>query len=225
MGSPSRAGPLDGLSGRIATDGTFAVEASAPLPLQGSASGTLSGSELSADLSIAALDLTLLNDPDAHVGGDGSGRIGNRNRAPRTARSTTPRCVGTLQATGVVLDSSLIPQRVGPLAFPVDASRPGADGGTHTLGAGRRPGGGERDGAARAVGAGRLRLQRADGYRGRGSGRLPLRADFRQQASPVAACGSRAIGTPPTSRAPSRPTRRACSSTTPDAARLQPGNR
>ena len=114
-------GPLDGLSGRIATDGTFAVEASAPLPLQGSASGTLSGRELSADLSIAALDLTLLNTlmhttAVTVLAGSAAGTV--RLHGP----INDPAMRGTLQATGVVLESTLIPQRVGPLAFPVDAA-------------------------------------------------------------------------------------------------------
>lgn len=113
-------GPLDGLSGRMATDGTFEIVVSAPLPLQGTASGTLSGSELSADLSIAALDLTLLNDlmhtsAVTVVAGSATGTV--RLAGP----INDPAMLGTLQATGVVLDSSLIPQRVGPLAFPVDA--------------------------------------------------------------------------------------------------------
>ena len=113
-------GPLDGLSGRIATDGTFAVEASAPLPLQGSASGTLSGSDLSADLSIAALDLTLLNTlmhttAVTVLAGSAAGTV--RLHGP----INDPAMLGTLQATGVVLESTLIPQRVGPLAFPVTA--------------------------------------------------------------------------------------------------------
>ncbi|MDD9985692.1 MAG: translocation/assembly module TamB domain-containing protein [Spirochaetaceae bacterium] len=114
-------GPLDGLSGRIATDGTFAVEASAPLPLQGSASGTLSGSDLSADLSIAALDLTLLNTlihttAVTVLAGSAAGTV--RLHGP----INDPAMLGTLQATGVVLESTLIPQRVGPLAFPVAAA-------------------------------------------------------------------------------------------------------
>ena len=148
-------GPLDGLSGRIATDGTFAVEASAPLPLQGSASGTLSGSELSADLSITALDLTLLNTlihttAVTVLAGSAAGTV--RLHGP----INDPAMLGTLQATGVVLESTLIPQRVGPLAFPVAAAERELNGGAHTPGTGRRPGGGERDGAVRAVGAGRL---------------------------------------------------------------------
>ncbi len=114
-------GPLDGLSGRIATDGTFAVEASAPLPLQGSASGTLSGSDLSTDLSIAALDLTLLNTlihttAVTVLAGSAAGTV--RLHGP----INDPAMLGTLQATGVVLESTLIPQRVGPLAFPVAAA-------------------------------------------------------------------------------------------------------
>lgn len=114
-------GPLDGLSGRIATDGTFAVDASAPLPLQGSASGTLSGSELSADLSITALDLTLLNTlihttAVTVIAGSAAGTV--RLHGP----INDPAMRGTLQATGVVLESTLIPQRVGPLAFPVAAA-------------------------------------------------------------------------------------------------------
>ncbi len=114
-------GPLDGLSGRIATDGAFEVEVSAPLPLQGSASGTLSGSELSAQLSIAALDLTLLNtlmhtSAVKVVAGSAAGTV--RLHGP----INDPAMLGALQATGVVLESSLIPQRVGPLAFPVAAT-------------------------------------------------------------------------------------------------------
>lgn len=114
-------GPLDGLSGRIATDGTFEVEISAPLPLQGHASGSLAGNELSADLSIAALDLTLLNDL-MHTS---AVRV-LAGSATGTARLhgpiNDPAVFGVLQATGVILESSLIPQRVGPLAFPVAAS-------------------------------------------------------------------------------------------------------
>ena len=114
-------GPLDGLSGRMATDGTFAVEVSAPLPLQGSASGTLSGSDLSADLSIAALDLTLLNTlmhttAVTVLAGSAAGTV--RLHGP----INDPAMLGTLQATGVILESTLIPQRVGPLAFPVAAA-------------------------------------------------------------------------------------------------------
>ena len=113
-------GPLDGLSGRIATDGTFEVAASAPLPLQGSASGTLSGNELSADLSIAALDLTLLNTlmhttAVTVLAGSAAGAV--RLHGP----INDPSMRGALQATGVVLESTLIPQRIGPLAFPVAA--------------------------------------------------------------------------------------------------------
>ena len=113
-------GPLDGLSGRVATDGSFEIAVSAPLPLQGTASGTLSGSELSADLSIAALDLTLLNDlmhtsAVTVVAGSAAGSV--RLDGP----IDDPEMRGALQATGVVLESSLIPQRIGPLAFPVDA--------------------------------------------------------------------------------------------------------
>ena len=114
-------GPLDGLSGRIATDGSFEVEASAPLPLQGSASGTLSGSELSAEVSIAALDLTLLNtlihtSAVTVLAGSAAGTV--RLQGP----INDPAMLGALQATGVELESSLIPQRVGPLAFPVAAA-------------------------------------------------------------------------------------------------------
>lgn len=113
-------GPLDGLSGRLATDGSFEVEVSAPLPLQGSASGTLSGSELSADLSITALDLTLLNTlihttAVTVLAGSAAGTV--RLHGP----INDPAMRGDLQATGVVLESTLIPQRVGPLAFPVAA--------------------------------------------------------------------------------------------------------
>ena len=97
------------------------MEASAPLPLQGSASGTLSGSELSADLSITALDLTLLNTlihttAVTVLAGSAAGTV--RLHGP----INDPAMLGTLQATGVVLESTLIPQRVGPLAFPVAAA-------------------------------------------------------------------------------------------------------
>ena len=113
-------GPLDGLSGTLETDGTFEVEVSAPLPLQGSASGTLSGSELSAQLSIAALDLTLLNSlmhtsAVTVLAGSAAGTV--RLDGP----IADPSMLGGLQATGVVLESTLIPQPVGPLAFPVAA--------------------------------------------------------------------------------------------------------
>ncbi len=113
-------GPLDGLSGRIAPDGTFDVVVSAPLPLQGTASGTLTGNELSAELSIAALDLTVLNNlmhtsAVTVLAGSATGTV--RLRGP----INDPALFGALQATGVVVESPLIPQRVGPLAFPVAA--------------------------------------------------------------------------------------------------------
>ena len=113
-------GPLDGLSGRIAPDGTFDIEVSAPLPLQGHASGGLTGNELSANLSIAALDLTLLNDlmhtsAVTVLAGSATGTV--RLQGP----INDPAVSGELQAYGVVVESALIPQPVGPLAFPVSA--------------------------------------------------------------------------------------------------------
>ena len=113
-------GPLDGLSGRLSPDGSFDVVVSAPLPLQGTASGTLTGNELTAELSITALDLTLINDliqtsAVSVLAGSATGTVLIHGPI------RDPDIDGVVQATGVIVESPLIPQRVGPLAFPVVA--------------------------------------------------------------------------------------------------------
>ena len=113
-------GPLDGLAGRIAPDGSFDVVVSAPLPLQGTASGTLIDNELSAELALTALDLTVLNDL-MHTSamtvraGTASGTL--RVRGP----VNDPDLYGVVQAVDVVIESTLTPERIGPIAFAVVA--------------------------------------------------------------------------------------------------------
>ena len=113
-------GPLDGLSGRLSPDGSFDVVVSAPLPLQGTASGTLTGTELTAELSITALDLTLINDliqtsAVSVLAGSATGTVLIHGPI------RDPDIDGVVHATGVIVESPLIPPRVGPLAFPVVA--------------------------------------------------------------------------------------------------------
>ncbi len=111
-------GPLDGLSGTLSPDGSFEVMASAPLPLQGTMRGALTDDGVAAELSIAAVDLTLLNDllqttAVAVRAGSATGTMRVRGAL------NDPDLYGILQATGVIVDSPLITERVGPVAFPV----------------------------------------------------------------------------------------------------------
>ena len=111
-------GPLDGLSGVLSPDGSFEVAASAPLPLQGTARGALSDDGVAAELSIDTIDLTLLNDLLQTTAVEiRAGSAAGTLRVRGTLND--PDLYGILQATGVVVDSPLITQRVGPVAFPV----------------------------------------------------------------------------------------------------------
>lgn len=111
-------GPLDGLSGVLSPDGSFEVAASAPLPLQGTARGALSDDGVAAELSIDTIDLTLLNDLLQTTAVEiRAGSAAGTLRVRGTLND--PDLYGILQATGVIVDSPLILQRVGPVAFPV----------------------------------------------------------------------------------------------------------
>lgn len=111
-------GPLDGLSGVLSPDGSFEVAASAPLPLQGTARGALSDDGIAAELSIDTIDLTLLNDLLQTTAVEiRAGSAAGTLRVRGTLND--PDLYGILQATGVIVDSPLITQRVGPVAFPV----------------------------------------------------------------------------------------------------------
>lgn len=110
-------GPLDGLTGSLSPDGRFEVTASAPLPLQGAVSGALTDDGIAADLSIA-VDLTLLNDvlqttAVRILAGSAAGDMRVRGAID------DPDLYGVLQATGVIVESPLIAEQVGPVAFPV----------------------------------------------------------------------------------------------------------
>lgn len=110
-------GPLDGLSGSLSPDGTFEVVASASLPLHGAVRGAVTDDGVDADLSLS-VDLTLLNDvlqTTAVTFLEGSATGDVRVRGP----INDPDLYGILQAAGVVVDSPLITERVGPVAFPV----------------------------------------------------------------------------------------------------------
>lgn len=113
-------GPLDGLTGRLSPDGSFEVVLSSPLPLQGVASGTLVDDELSAELTIAALDLAVFNDLiNTSAATVRAGTVAGSLRVSGLVND--PDLFGVLRASGVIVDSSLTPEPVGPVAFVVAA--------------------------------------------------------------------------------------------------------
>lgn len=110
-------GPLDGLSGSLSPDGSFEVVAAASLPLHGSVRGAVTDDGVDADLSFS-VDLTLLNEvlqttAVTFLEGSATGEVSVRGPL------NDPDLFGVVQATGVIVDSELITERVGPVAFPV----------------------------------------------------------------------------------------------------------
>lgn len=113
-------GPIDGLAGNISADGSFAVTFSDPLPLQGVASGTLLDNNISAEVAVNALDLTVLNDLINTsvvniLAGEASGSL------RLSGLVNDPDLFGVLQATGVVAESTLSPDSIGPVTFALVA--------------------------------------------------------------------------------------------------------
>ena len=148
-------GPLDGLSGRLSPDGSFDVVVSAPLPLQGTASGTLTGTELTAELSITALDLTLINDliqtsAVSVLAGSATGTVLIHGPI------RDPDIDGVVQATGVIVESPLIPPACRTARVPGGRRRERTDPGAHAARERYRSAGSERDRSVRALGADRL---------------------------------------------------------------------
>ncbi len=113
-------GPIDGLAGNISADGSFAVTFSDPLPLEGMASGTLLDNNISAEVAVNALDLTVLNDLiNASAVNILAGKASGSLRLSGLVND--PDLFGVLQATGVVAESTLSPDSIGPVTFALVA--------------------------------------------------------------------------------------------------------